>query len=357
MAQAIPARAAPGTGTEISARYGRVRSLSLRLADRLSPEDMQLQSMPDASPTKWHLAHTTWFFESFLLRPHLADWEPVGDQFNYLYNSYYNSVGRQYSRPDRGKISRPSAAQILHYRECVDKGMERLLRNHDAGGEIASLVELGLNHEQQHQELLLTDIKHALSFNPLCPAYAESPSDTPTAHQPLEWVDFPDQTVEVGHAGPGFCFDNERPAHRVLLHAFQLASRPVNCREFLEFIGDGGYQRPELWLSEGWSLCREESWKAPLYWIERGPEWDVFTLGGRKAVDLGAPVTHVSYFEADALARWAKSRLVTEFEWSMPPEKRTRAATSPTRKSFIPSPRPGMRRFRNSSLAMSGSGP
>ena len=296
--------------------YRRIRSFSEDLAARLSPEDMQIQSMPDASPTKWHLAHTTWFFETFLLKPYFRDWTTVEDQFSYLYNSYYNSVGRQYPRPDRGKISRPSAREILHYRECVDEHMAGLLQSPDNPEEVASLVELGLNHEQQHQELLLTDIKHALSFNPLFPAFAEGLEDSPRSLSgSLEWVDFPEQIVGIGHAGSGFCFDNELPVHRVLLSPFQLASRPVNCREYLEFMEDGGYSRPELWLSEGWSLCLEESWKAPLHWIARADEWDTFTLTGKKKLDLEEPVTHLSYFEADAYARWAGCRLPTEFEW------------------------------------------
>ena len=318
MTEAITAE--PGARTterrELKLKYLRVRSFSEELAARLSPEDMQLQSMPDASPTKWHLAHTTWFFETFLLKPYLASRTMVEDQFNYLYNSYYNAVGQQYPRADRGKISRPSVAEILHYRQCVDRSMEKLLDNQDNPTEVAALVELGLNHEQQHQELLLTDIKHALSFNPLCPSYAESRSDSRPSHSlPSEWVDFPERIVEIGHTGPGFCFDNELPAHRVLLHPFQLASRLVNCREFLEFMADGGYQRPELWLSEGWILCRQESWEAPPGWLPRDHEWDVFTLTGRRHMDLEEPVAHVSYFEAEAYARWAGCRLPTEFEW------------------------------------------
>ena len=305
-----------GESGDMLRKYLRVRSLSEELAARLSPEDMQLQSMADASPTKWHLAHTTWFFETFLLKPFFPGWKPIQDQFHYLYNSYYNAVGQQYARPDRGKISRPSAGEVLHYRKCVDENMERLLADHDNPEKVASLVELGLNHEQQHQELLLTDIKHAFSLNPLCPAYAESSSKLRQSHTlPLEWIDFPEEIVEIGFAQPGFCFDNEMPAHRVLLHPFQFASRLVNCGEFLEFMGDGGYERPELWLSEGWNLCREESWEAPLYWLGRDCKCDIFTLTGRRELGLEEPVTHVSFFEADAYARWAKSRLATEFEW------------------------------------------
>ena len=309
--------AAPSIEREdVLSKYLRVRSLSEELAARLSPEDMQLQSMADASPTKWHLAHTTWFFETFLLKPFFRGWKPIQNQFNYLFNSYYNAVGQQYSRADRGKISRPSAGEILHYRKCVDENMGRLLAHHDNPEKVASLVELGLNHEQQHQELLLTDIKHAFSLNPLGPAYAESSSKLRQSHTlPLEWTDFPEQIVEIGSAQPGFCFDNELPAHRVLLHPFRLASRLVNCGEFLEFMGEGGYERPELWLSEGWNLCREESWEAPLYWLARDREWDIFTLAGRRELDPREPVAHVSFFEADAYARWTKSRLATEFEW------------------------------------------
>ncbi len=308
----------PSRGAEtLLKRYQRVRGFSRRLAEPLSPEDMQLQSMPDASPTKWHLAHTTWFFETFLLAPNLPGWTPPNPQFVYLYNSYYNAVGPQYSRPDRGKISRPSAAEVLDYRRAVDKGMQRLLESlgEERASEVRPLVQLGLNHEQQHQELILTDIKHALSFNPLFPAYREKEVQPAAPAHSSTWVDFEEAVVEIGHRGEGFCFDNELPRHRVLLLPFQLSSRLVSSGEYLEFIQDGGYQRPELWLSEGWATCLEQRWKAPLYWRRSEEGWQQFTLGGLRPVEPAEPVVHVSYFEADAYARWAGGRLATEFEW------------------------------------------
>ncbi len=319
MPQVISAEPGSSSGTkdDLLHKYRQIRSFSEQLAVPLTAEDMQLQSMPDASPAKWHLAHTTWFFENFLLRSFSPAWQPINVQLTYLFNSYYNAVGRQFSRPDRGKISRPSMGEVYDYRERVDEAMEKLLQTSGDDPEMAALIELGLNHEQQHQELLLTDIKHAFSFNPLFPAYAADKADSAprSIPPPLTWVDFGEEICEMGHPKTSFCFDNELPVHRVFLEPFQLASRLTTCGEYLEFIADGGYERSELWLSEGWNLCREKGWKTPLYWLQRDGDWDVFTLAGRRQLQLEEPVTHVSYFEADAYARWAGYRLPTEFEW------------------------------------------
>ncbi|MDJ0848724.1 MAG: ergothioneine biosynthesis protein EgtB [Myxococcota bacterium] len=302
-----------------SSSFRFVRRATESLAEPLSPEDCALQSMPDASPTKWHLAHTTWFFETLVLEREVPGYKPFDPHFRVLFNSYYNSVGEQYQRPQRGMLSRPPLEEVLAYRQRVDRDVLALLdepaRDDSRREGVAALVELGLHHEQQHQELILTDIKHALSFNPADPTYRRSMAPEPVAAAPLAWVGFPGGLQELGHDGSGFGFDNEGPRHRVWLDPYELASRPVTNGEFLEFMEDGGYRRPELWLSDGWATVQERSWRAPLYWRQEGTQWTALTLGGVRPVAAAEPVCHVSHYEADAYARWAGARLPTEAEW------------------------------------------
>ena len=299
------------------ARYREVRRTTERLCRPLAIEDQVLQAMPDVSPTKWHLAHVSWFFETFLLAPHLAGYEPIDPTYAFLFNSYYNGVGPQFSRPARGHLSRPTVAEVLAYRAWVDRGMERLLARMDTGpaGALASLVELGLNHEQQHQELILTDIKYNLAVNPLHPVYHAVDLPRGAATAPIEWRELRGGLVPIGYDGAAFAFDNEGPRHTVYLHPFRLAGRPTTNGEYLEFIDAGGYRTPESWLSEGWRVVQERGWQAPLYWERHGEAWWTQTLSGFVPVDLHAPVTHVSYYEADAYARWRGRRLPTEPEW------------------------------------------
>ena len=292
-------------------RFRRIRSRSVALCAPLSPEDMMVQSMPDASPAKWHLTHTTWFFEQFVLERDAA-YRPTHPEWHYLFNSYYQTVGPMHARPRRGLLSRPSVAQIRQYRECVDEAVgERLLAGVDATTQ--AIIELGLEHEQQHQELLLTDIKHAFASNPLLPAYTTPPLPRTATPVPLEFIAGREGVVEMGHDGAGFAFDNESPRHRALLQPHALANRLVTNAEYAAFVHDGGYSEPSLWLSEGWDTVCREQWRRPLYWQEDLAS--EFTLAGVQAIDPEAPVSHVSYFEADAFARWAGSRLPTEAEW------------------------------------------
>jgi ergothioneine biosynthesis protein EgtB len=303
---------------DASARYRRIRQRTVELLAHLTPEDCQLQSMPDASPTKWHLAHTTWFFETFVLVPHAPEYRPYDEAYRSLYNSYYNGIGEAYPRARRGQISRPNLGEVMRYRTAVDDAMSAVLPVLDPSA--LAIVETGLQHERQHQELMLTDILHAMSQNPLEPAVRRAEPDGAGTPYPedapqLGWVRFDRAIASVGHAGSTFCFDNELPVHDALLHPFELATRPVTAGEFVQFIEAGGYQRPEHWLSSGWDAVRAQDWQAPLYWRREQGGWTQLTLCGRRPVDLGAPVCHVSYFEADAFARWAGARLPTEFEW------------------------------------------
>ena len=306
--------------------YCRVRSRSLALCEPLTPEDMMVQSCAEASPAKWHLAHTTWFFETFVLREFVPGYRPFHRDFVWLFNSYYNAVSAQPEKRLRSSFSRPTAEEILAYRQFVDAAIEDL-----AAGEVPEAararIVLGLNHEQQHQELLLTDIKHGFWSNPLHPVYRAGGAMRPGSAAPVQWIDFAGGLVEIGQPVPGagdpFCFDNETPRHTVYLQPFRLASRPVTCGEYLLFMEDGGYSRPELWLSEGWTTIQNEGWRAPLYWLRGGDaksgrsSWQVFTLRGLVPLGdlLATPVCHISYFEADAYARWAGKRLPTEAEW------------------------------------------
>lgn len=312
-------------------RYLEVRASTEELAHPLSAEDQMVQSMADASPTKWHRAHTTWFFETFLLLPHAPGYSVFDDRFTYLFNSYYKRLGGHPIRAQRGLWSRPSHEDVAAYRAHVDRAMENWL--HDGvPPHIEPLVELGLNHEQQHQELILTDIQHALWLNPLHPAYLadETISKTPpNAISRAPWIDFPGGLHDIGHAGPGFCFDSETPRHQEFLRPFRLASRLVTNGEYLRFIADGGYERPELWLSEGWDEACANGWQAPLYWARDGDRWLHFTLRGVRPVDPAEPVCHVSYYEADAYARWAGARLPLESEWEVA------ASTLPVEGNFL----------------------
>jgi ergothioneine biosynthesis protein EgtB len=298
----------PEAGTSgLAAHYAQVRALSEALAAPLSPEDQCVQSMPDASPTKWHLAHTTWFFERMILS-RAPGYRVFDERYDALFNSYYLGLGMPFTRARRGVLTRPSAAEVLGFRHHVDDAMQAMLDDES----VAGAVMLGLHHEQQHQELMLTDIKHAFFCNPLLPAYAPAPLAAVTPATALSWVEHEGGQVEIGHDGEGFAFDNEGPRHTVTLRPFRLASRLVTCGEYRAFIDDGGYARPEFWLSDGWALAKAEGWSAPLYW--QGGE-RVFTLNGARAIDPAEPVTHVSFFEAAAYAAWAGKRLPTEFEW------------------------------------------
>lgn len=302
--------------SELTLLYRGVRQTTSALAAPLSDADATVQSMPDASPAKWHLAHTTWFFETMVLTPYAPGYRVFDQQFNYLFNSYYETVGARQPRPKRGMLTRPSLTTVAAYRAHVDAAMERYLASTPAA-EVAALIELGCHHEQQHQELLLTDILHLFAQNPLRPAY-KAPSPLPVDSGQLascEFLAFTGGVIEIGHEGPGFAFDCEGPRHRALIEPFRLASRLVTNREWIEFIADGGYRTALLWLSAGWDKAREEAWDMPLYWEERDGQYWNMTLRGSQPVLLTEPVTHVSYFEADAFATWAKKRLASETEW------------------------------------------
>lgn len=310
-------RDTPAGGTGFLARYDSVRGLTERLTSLLSPEDACVQSMPDASPAKWHLAHTSWFFEAVVLIPHAPGYRPYNETFLYLFNSYYESLGPRHPRPSRGLITRPSLDEVIRYRHHVDSAMARLFEesNEETRAAVGDLVELGLNHEQQHQELILTDIKHAFSCNPLLPAYVPLREKTSAAIPPLRWIDCPGGLTEIGHDGSGFAFDNETPRHKVFLAPYRLPSRLVTCGEYRAFIEDGGYARPEFWLSDGWATVQAQGWQAPLYWIKGEKDWSIFTLNGVRPLCADEPVIHVSFYEAAAYAQWAGKRLPTESEW------------------------------------------
>jgi len=297
--------------------YRQVRAATLRLVDGLDDADLTPQSAEFASPGKWHLAHTTWFFEQFVLAAFGTGYRRFDERFGFLFNSYYNGVGARYERPRRGLLTRPSLAQVRAYRAHVDHAMADFLGTRVAG-DVGSLVELGLQHEQQHQELILTDLLHLFAQNPLRPAVRAAAAAPPTAPAaPLGWVAFEGGVVETGHAGAAFAFDNESPRHAVALRPFRLATRPVTNREWLAFVEAGGYAEPQLWLSDGWDTVQSQRWQAPLYWelADDGRTRLQMTLAGLQPLALDAPVSHVSFFEADAYARWAGKRLPTEFEW------------------------------------------
>ena len=301
-------------------RYQQIRDTTIALTERYSAEDQQLQSMPDASPAKWHKAHTTWFFETFILSTRVPGYRPFNPRFKQLFNSYYKQLGSHPLRGSRGLMSRPSLEEVHAYRAWVDDAMLRYLDAGPTDENAAALIELGLNHEEQHQELILTDLKHALWSMPLRPDSARRPRAVSSA-PPLEWITFDGGVHQIGYAGEGFSFDNEGPQHEVLLQPFQLASRAVTNAEYLEFMHDSGYQKPELWLSDGWDAVCAHTWNSPMYWERDGNDdrgaWKEFTFSGMQEVDPSAPVCHVSFYEADAFARWSNARLPREEEWEI----------------------------------------
>ena len=303
-------------------RFHQTRRFTDALSAGLEPEDCVVQSMPDVSPTKWHLAHTTWFFETFILKKFVPGYRAEIPEYAYLFNSYYNAAGDMHRRDLRGLISRPTVSEAQRYRASIDSHIDDLLSNHDNSllDEVEPILVLGIHHEQQHQELLITDIKHVFAQNPLYPVFrsgregALRRSDAP-ARRPCQFIDFEQTTAEIGHEGDGFSYDNEGPRHQALVPAFSLATQPVTNGEYIAFIEDNGYNRPEFWLSLGWMTVNEQRWNSPLYWTKRDGAWWNFTLSGLRPVDQSEPVTHISYFEADAYANWAGARLPTEFEW------------------------------------------
>jgi ergothioneine biosynthesis protein EgtB len=302
-----------GGGPALRQRFDAVRRRSVGLAEPLSEEDCCAQSMPDASPVKWHLAHTTWFFETFILERHEPGFAPHHPSFRMLYNSYYNGIGEKHARAQRGLVTRPSFDEVLAYRHAVDARIGLLLGQ--GNDEVAALVEMGVHHEQQHQELLLTDVKHLLAMNPLYPAYAQTPLPPAPLAAPLCWQPFDGGVVGIGHEGDGYCFDNELPRHRQFLEPYALASRLSTNADYLAFVRAGGYREPALWLSEGWDWVCANQLAHPLYWREADGQWHEFTLHGLQPLDLQRPAAHLSYFEADAFARWSGARLPTEAEW------------------------------------------
>lgn len=299
-------------------RYTSVRRASETICQPLAPDDYGLQAMPDVSPAKWHLAHTSWFFEAFLLKPFLLDYRPFHVQFEFLFNSYYQQVGEPFARAQRGLLSRPTTQEIFQYRAHIDAAMLDLFAcvNETHWAEVMARATLGCQHEEQHQELLLTDTKYNFSINPLRPAYRDDLSTTTASvTQALDWIEQPGGVLEIGHDGNGFSFDNEGPRHRLLLTSYALGSRLITNGEYLAFIEAGGYRRPEYWLADGWRTVCQQGWQAPLYWEKIDGRWWLFTLSGMRALNEHEPVCHVSFYEADAYARWAGKRLPTEAEW------------------------------------------
>ena len=303
---------------QLAEAYREVRAASARLVSPLSAEDCQAQSMDDASPTKWHLAHTTWFFETFVLEAAAPGYRVFDRHFRVLFNSYYQSVGEQHPRPRRGLLTRPSLERVWEYRRRVDTLLNELLGGDTLAPELLAAVEIGLHHEQQHQELMLTDLKHLFAANPTDPVYLEvSAPGAGRTQAAASWASFPGGVERIGHDGEGFAFDNEGPRHRVVVEPYLLSTRLVTVAEYLAFMADGGYTTPTLWLSDGWSAAQQRGWRAPLYWRERDGVWEEFTLSGRRAPRPDAPICHVSYYEADAYARWAGARLPSEAEWEL----------------------------------------
>jgi ergothioneine biosynthesis protein EgtB len=307
------------TSLRLQSMFERVRATSEELAASLQPEDQVVQSMPDCSPTKWHLAHVSWFFETFILVPHAVGYEVAHPQFAFLFNSYYEAAGARHNRFERGLITRPTVDEVAAYRDHVTSAMNRLMDSADEAlwEVIAPLVEIGCHHEQQHQELVLMDVLNLFSRNPLRPAYRSWKAGVARAAGDLRWFDHAGGVFEIGHAGDAFSYDNESPRHEVLLRPFRLASRAVTNAEWIAFIEDGGYTRPDLWMMDGWARVKRGEYEAPLYWEKTPHGWEAMTLSGQHRVDPHAPVVHVSWYEADAFARWAGKRLPTEAEWEV----------------------------------------
>lgn len=305
--------------TALAHRYAAVRAQSLRLIDGLEPEDMVIQSMPDVSPTKWHLAHTSWFFETFLLENHNKTYRHFDQTYRYLFNSYYEAVGPRHPRIARGMLSRPTVRDVRRYRAHVDQHMRSLIETADDAtlAKIAPLIVLGLNHEQQHQELIVTDIKHVLAGQHEMPAIRHAPKPSPSGVAAMDFIAFDGGLIEIGYEGNSFAFDNESPRHKTYVAPFRLASRPVSCGEYAAFIADGGYRRAEFWLSDGWAAVNARDWQAPLYWRRDGERWALRTLSGERRLDEREPVAHISYYEADAYAAWEGKRLPSEAEWEL----------------------------------------
>jgi ergothioneine biosynthesis protein EgtB len=335
---------------ELLTRFREVRDFTHELCQPLQPEDCVVQSMPDVSPAKWHLAHTSWFFESFVLKPWLPAYRSEVPEYAYLFNSYYNAAGDMHRRDLRGLISRPTVDETYRFRRTIDESVAELLDSADAEtfAAIAPVMTLGLHHEQQHQELLVTDIKHVFAQNPLHPVYiskrAESRGDIP----PQDFIEIDEAVIEIGHDGSGFSYDNEGPRHRALVLPFALANRPITNAEYIDFIEDDGYSRSEFWLSLGWTTVNEQRWNAPLYWTQRDGAWWNFTLSGFRRVNPDEPVTHISYFEADAFANWAGARLPTEFEWERATNELPIEGNFVDSRNFHPAPaanRPGFQQM------------
>ena len=324
----------------LSKRLFATRARSLRLSEPLTSEDMVVQPMEDASPTKWHLAHVTWFFETFILSKYLPDYQVFDESFGYCFNSYYETQGPRQPRPMRGVLTRPPMQRVFAYRAHVDAALQDLCaRFADDRGRLAQLIEVGINHEEQHQELLLTDVLALFAANPLRPAYLQAPPPRAERSTPaMRWISIEGGIHEVGHGGGAFCWDNETPRHATLLRDFRLADRLVTNREWLAFMADRAYETPLLWLSDGWATVVREGWRAPLYWEERDGVWFAMSLAGLREVDPAAPVSHVSFYEADAYARWAGARLPTEFEWEVAASGLP--ADAPPESPYAPSPLP-----------------
>jgi len=337
----IPVPAAPSTDS-LRERYQTVRAFSHELCETLKKEDYVVQTMADVSPTKWHLAHTSWFFETFILKPAKEGYAPLNSQYEYLFNSYYNTVGSQFCRPKRGTLSRPDVDDVFAYRAYVDKHMNAFFEEESKlDQDLRDVIELGLHHEQQHQELMLTDIKHVFASNPLYPALHEKQELGDIVPPPMEWRAFEEGIHRIGHDGDGFAFDNEGPRHNELVPAFAIGSRLITNGEFMEFIEDGGYTTPNLWLSDAWALLKEVKWDAPLYWAKKDGRWMHYTLHGAEPVDPNEPVTHVSFYEADAFARWSGARLPTEGEWETASEQAAGMGNFVESKRFHPAPLSG----------------